>query len=214
MRPEFEKYMHLLLEWNEKINLTAITEPEEIKIKHFEDSLTCLKSGYIKDGDKVVDVGTGAGFPGLPVKIENNSIKLTLMDSLNKRINFLKEVSKNLNLDAECIHIRAEEAGKNKLYREHYDVAVSRAVARLCVLAEYCLPLVKKGGYMLAMKGKDVEAELDEAKPLIKLLGGSVREVQLHTLSDEEITHSIVVIEKICETPSKYPRNGKKVGTM
>jgi len=214
LKPEFEKYMNLLLEWNEKINLTAITQPDEVKIKHFEDSLTCLKSGYIKDGDCVVDVGTGAGFPGLPIKIENNSVKLTLMDSLNKRINFLKEVSSQLNLDTQCIHIRAEEAGKNKLYRQKYDVAVSRAVAKLSVLAEYCLPLVKKGGYMLAMKGKDIEAELEEAKPLIKLLGGQVKEVQLHTLSDEEITHSIVVIEKIADTNPKYPRNGKKVGTV
>ena len=214
MKPEFKKYMDLLLEWNEKINLTAITEPKEVEIKHFEDSLTCLKSGYIKDGDKVVDVGTGAGFPGLPVKIENNNIKLTLMDSLNKRINFLKEVSNQLELDTDCIHIRAEEAGKNKLYREQFDVSVSRAVARLCVLVEYCLPLVKVGGYMLAMKGKDIEEELEQAKPLIKSLGGQVKEVQLHTLSDEEITHSIVVIEKISNTPGKYPRKGKKVGTL
>ena len=214
MKPKFKKYMDLLLEWNEKINLTAITEPKEVEIKHFEDSLTCLKSGYIKDGDKVVDVGTGAGFPGLPIKIENNNVRLTLMDSLNKRINFLKEVSSQLNLDTECIHIRAEEAGKNKMYREQFDVSVSRAVARLCVLAEYCLPLVKVGGYMLAMKGKEIEEELEQAKPLIKALGGKVREVQLHTLSDEEITHSIVVIEKTCNTPVKYPRNGKKVGTV
>ena len=214
MKPEFEKYMNLLLEWNEKINLTAITEPDEVRVKHFEDCLTCLKTGYIKDNDKVVDVGTGAGFPGLPIKIENNSVKLTLMDSLNKRINFLKEVSSQLNLDTECIHIRAEDAGKNKLYRETFDVSVSRAVARLSVLAEYCLPLVKKGGYMLAMKGKDIEEELDEAKPLIKLLGGQVKEVQLHTLSDKDITHSIVVIEKTANTPAKYPRNGKKVGTI
>ena len=214
MKPEFEKYMNLLLEWNEKINLTAITQPEEVEIKHFEDSLTCLKSGYIKDNDKVVDVGTGAGFPGLPIKIENRNVKLTLMDSLNKRINFLKEVCSQLNMDVECIHIRAEEAGKSNLYREQYDVAVSRAVARLSVLAEYCLPLVKKGGYMLAMKGKDIDAELEEAKPLIKLLGGAVKEVQLHTLSDEEITHSIVVIEKVGNTNMKYPRNGKKVGTV
>ncbi len=214
MKPEFEKYMNLLLEWNEKVNLTAITQPDEVKIKHFEDSLTCLKSGYIKDGDKVVDVGTGAGFPGLPIKIENNSLQLTLMDSLNKRINFLKEVSSQLDLDTECIHIRAEEAGKNKLYREQFDVAVSRAVARLSLLAEYCLPLVKKGGYMLAMKGKEIDAELEEAKPLIKLLGGSVKEVQMHTLSDEDITHSIVVIEKVAPTGPKYPRNGKKAGTL
>ncbi len=214
MSPEFEKYMNLLLEWNKKINLTAITEPREVEIKHFEDSLTCLKSGYIKDGDKIVDVGTGAGFPGLPIKIENKNVNLTLMDSLNKRINFLKEVSNQLGLDVECIHIRAEEAGKNKLYREQFDVSVSRAVARLSLLTEYCLPLVKKGGYMLAMKGKDIEDELEEAKPLIKILGGKVKEVQLHTLSDEDITHSIVVIEKISDTPAKYPRNGKKAGTL
>ena len=214
MKPEFEKYMNLLLEWNEKINLTAITDPAEIETKHFADSLTCLASGYIKDGCSIVDVGTGAGFPGIPLKIENKSLKLTLMDSLNKRINFLKEVSSQLDLDAGCIHIRAEEAGKNKMYREQYDVAVSRAVARLCVLAEYCLPLVKKGGYMLAMKGKDIEEELNEAKPLIKLLGGEVEEVQLHNIEGTDITHSIVVIKKTTTTGSKYPRNGKKVGTL
>lgn len=214
LKPEFEKYMNLLLEWNEKINLTAITDPAEIETKHFADSLTCLASGYIKDGCSLVDVGTGAGFPGIPLKIENRSLNLTLMDSLNKRINFLKEVSSQLDLGAECIHIRAEEAGKNKLYREQYDVAVSRAVARLCVLAEYCLPLVKKGGYMLAMKGKDIEEELNEAKPLIKLLGGEVEEVQLHDIEGTDITHSIVVIKKVTTTGSKYPRNGKKVGTL
>lgn len=214
MKPEFEKYMQMLLEWNEKINLTAITEPKQIRVKHFEDSLTCLKSGYIKDGCLLVDVGTGAGFPGIPIKIENPSVHLTLMDSLNKRINFLNEVSASLGLDAECIHIRAEEAGKNELYRERFDVAVSRAVANLSVLAEYCLPLVKKGGFMLAMKGREIEDELDAAKPLIKLLGGKVKEVQLHTLSDAEITHSIIVIEKTDKTPAKYPRNGKKVGTL
>ena len=214
MKPEFEKYMKLLLEWNEKINLTAITEPHEVEVKHFEDSLTCLASGYIKDGDCVVDVGTGAGFPGIPIKLGNPSVKLTLMDSLNKRINFLRTVSSEIGFDAECIHIRAEDAGKNSMYREKFDVAVSRAVANLSVLAEYCLPLVKKGGFMLAMKGKDVDEELDAAKPLIKILGGTVRDVQLYTLSDKDITHSIVVIEKTGTTPQKYPRNGKKVGTV
>lgn len=214
MKPEFEKYMNLLLEWNKVINLTAITEPYEIETKHFMDSLTCLDSGYVHDGSSVVDVGTGAGFPGIPMKIENRTIKLTLMDSLNKRINFLKEVSAQLCLGAECIHIRAEEAGKNKIYREKYDVAVSRAVAKLSMLAEYCLPLVKKGGYMLAMKGREIDEELETAKPLIKLLGGEVKEVQLHTISGTDITHSIVVIEKVSHTDNKYPRNGKKVGTV
>lgn len=214
MDKDFELYMQLLLEWNEKINLTAITNPDEIMVKHFEDSLTCLKSGYIKDGYNVADVGTGAGFPGIPVKIGNRSIKLTLIDSLNKRINFLKEVSDRLGLDARCIHIRAEDAGKDNNCRESFDITLSRAVASLSILAEYCLPLLKVGGYMLAMKGKNVEDELEAAKPLIKELGGIVREVQLHTLSDEDITHSIVVIEKVLSTPKRYPRNGKKVGTI
>lgn len=214
MTPEFETYMNLLLEWNEKINLTAITEPSEIETKHFADSLTCLDSGYIKDGCKIVDVGTGAGFPGIPLKIQNKTLKLTLMDSLNKRINFLKTVSDTLGLDAECVHIRAEDAGKSEIYRESFDVSVSRAVARLCVLAEYCLPLVKPGGYMLAMKGKEIEEELEEAKPLIKALGGAVKEVQLHDIKGTDITHSIVVIQKVGNTPKKYPRNGKKVGTV
>lgn len=136
------------------------------------------------------------------------------MDSLNKRINFLKTVSDTLGLDAECVHIRAEDAGKSEIYRESFDVSVSRAVARLCVLAEYCLPLVKPGGYMLAMKGKEIEEELEEAKPLIKALGGAVKEVQLHDIKGTDITHSIVVIQKVGNTPKKYPRNGKKVGTV
>lgn len=214
LQPEFKRYMELLLEWNEKINLTAITEPEEIEKKHFMDCLTCLDSGYIKDGCTVVDVGTGAGFPGLPVKIGNPSVKLTLMDSLNKRINFLKAVCADLGIDAKCVHIRAEDAGKSNLYRETFDISVSRAVARLALLSEYCLPLVKKGGYMLAMKGKDIEEELEEAKPLIKALGGKVKEVQLHTIEGTDITHSIVVIEKVANTGAKYPRNGKKAGTL
>ena len=214
MNEKFKKYMDLLLDWNQKINLTAITDPEEIEVKHFEDSLSCLKSGYIKDGLKVVDVGTGAGFPGIPVKIECPGVMLTLMDSLNKRINFLKEVASEVGFDADCVHIRAEDAGQNSLYREQFDIAVSRAVANMSLLCEYCLPLVKKGGYMLAMKGKDVEEELEAAKPLIKLLGGKVKEVQLHTLSRFDITHSIVVIEKISATPKSYPRRGKKLGTI
>ena len=208
MKPEFEKYMNLLLEWNEKINLTAITEPKEVEIKHFEDSLTCLKSGYIKDGDKVVDVGTGAGFPGLPIKIENNNVKLTLMDSLNKRINFLKEVSSQLGLDMECIHIRAEEAGKNKTYREQFDVSVSRAVARLSVLVEYCLPLVKKGGYMLAMKGKDIEAEFDEANGMQKIKLENAEELMargiLMLLKDEEL------YGKYCDVAEERARHFSK----
>ena len=214
MKEEFKTYMNLLLEWNEKINLTAITDPPEIEVKHFLDSLTCLKGGYIKDGDSVVDVGTGAGFPGIPIKIENRSVKLTLMDSLNKRINFLKEVSDSLGLDIDCVHIRAEQAGRDTVYREKFDVAVSRAVANLSVLCEYCLPLVRVGGYMLAMKGKDVDDELRDAKEMIKLLGGEVSGIELHRLGETDIVHSIVVIKKIKPTHHIYPRNGKKIGTV
>ena len=214
MNKKFDLYMKLLLEWNEKINLTAITEPDEIVKKHFYDSLTCIDSGYIKDGASVVDVGTGAGFPGVPVKIERDDVKLTLLDSLNKRINFLKTLCGELEIEADCIHIRAEEAGKSEKYRETFDIAVSRAVANLSTLSEYCLPLVKKGGFFLAMKGKEIDEELENAKPLIKLLGGKVKEVQMHDIKDTDITHSIVVIEKIADTPKKYPRNGKKVGSI
>lgn len=209
---EFEVYREKLLEWNEKTNLTAITDPEEIRVKHFEDSLTCLNSGYIKDGDFVIDVGTGAGFPGLPIKIVNRSIRLTLMDGLNKRLVFLNDLTKELGINATLIHMRAEDAGKNNEYRERYDVAVSRAVANLRTLCEYCLPLVKLNGYFLAMKGKDCQEEIDNAKDLIETLGGQIKEVQMHTLSDKEITHSIIVIEKVKRTSAKYPRTGKKIG--
>ena len=154
---EFQIYTDKLLEWNEKINLTAITNPEEIQVKHFEDSLTCLKTGYIKDSDFVVDVGTGAGFPGLPLKIANKSLRLTLMDSLNKRLMFLADLTRELDLNVNIVHIRAEDAGKDMAYREKYDVAVSRAVANLRTLCEYCLPLVKPGGYVTVAHGMSRE---------------------------------------------------------
>jgi len=213
LKKEFDIYTKLLIEWNEKINLTAITNPEEIKKKHYEDSLTCIESGYIKQNASLVDVGTGAGFPAIPIKIERPDVKITLMDALNKRINFLRTVSNELNLDANCVHIRAEDAGKDVAYREKFCVATSRAVANLSLLSEYCLPLVKIGGYMLAMKGKEIDDELKAAKPLIEKLGGRIAEVQLHNLEGTDITHSIVVIEKISPTPIKYPRSGKKLGT-
>lgn len=203
-----------MLEWNEKINLTAITDPEEIRLKHFADSLTCLDTGCIPEGARVVDVGTGAGFPGVPIKIERDDIQLTLLDSLNKRINFLTALCDALEIQAECVHIRAEDAGKSERYRERFDVAVSRAVANLSVLSEYCLPLVKKGGCFLAMKGRDIDEELDAAKPIIERLGGAVEEVQLHEIQGTDIIHSIVIIRKTGDTPKKYPRNGKKVGTL
>lgn len=205
----FEKYMNLLLEWNEKINLTAITQPEEIKLKHFVDSLTVLK--YINDDDKVIDIGTGAGFPGIPLKIMNKNTKITLLDSLNKRINFLNIVIEKLDLsNIQAIHGRAEEIARNKLYREKYDVAVSRAVANLSTLIEYMLPFVKIGGKCICMKGANVNEELEKAQNAIKELGGEIERVDNFYLSDNDNERNIIIIKKVKETKSKYPR---KAGT-
>ena len=205
----FEKYMNLLLKWNEKINLTAITQPEEVKLKHFVDSLTVLK--YINDDDKVIDIGTGAGFPGIPLKIMKENTKITLLDSLNKRINFLNIVIETLNLrNIQAIHGRAEEIARNKLYREKYDVAVSRAVANLSTLTEYMLPFVKVGGKCICMKGANVNEELERAQNAIKELGGEIERVDNFYLSDNDNERNIIVIKKVKETNPKYPR---KAGT-
>ena len=201
----FEKYMNLLLEWNEKINLTAITQPDEVKLKHFVDSLTVLK--YINDDDKVIDIGTGAGFPGIPLKIMKGNTKITLLDSLNKRINFLNIVIETLNLrNIQAIHGRAEEIARNKLYREKYDVAVSRAVANLSTLTEYMLPFVKVGGKCICMKGANVNEELERAQNAIKELGGEIERVDNFYLSDNDNERNIIVIKKVKETNPKYPR--------
>ena len=206
---QFYEYMQMLLEWNKKINLTAITEPEEIIVKHFVDSVSILK--YIKENDCVVDIGTGAGFPGIPLKIISKDSQVTLVDSLNKRINFLNEVIQKLELnDIQAIHSRAEEFGKNKKYRETYDIAVSRAVARLNVLVEYLLPTVKVGGKCICMKGPNTQEEIEEAKVAIKLLGGKIKKIEEITLSETDIRRTIIIIEKVKETPNKYPR---KAGT-
>ena len=202
---EFYDYMNLLIEWNEKINLTAITNPEEIITKHYIDSLTVSK--YIMESDNIVDVGTGAGFPGIPLKIANPKLNVTLVDSLNKRINFLNDVINKTNLDnIIAIHNRAEEFGKNKQYREKYDVAISRAVARLNVLVEYLLPTVKIKGKCICMKGPDVKEEIEEAKNAIEVLGGIIEKVEEFYLPDTDIKRTIIVIKKIKNTPNKYPR--------
>lgn len=202
---KFMNYMNLLLEWNEKINLTAITQPEEVKLKHFVDSLTVLK--YINDDDKVIDIGTGAGFPGIPLKIMKENTKITLLDSLNKRINFLNIVIETLNLrNIQAIHGRAEEIARNKLYREKYDVAVSRAVANLSTLTEYMLPFVKVGEKCICMKGANVNEEIEKAKNAIKELGGEIERVDNFYLSDNDNERNIIIIRKVKETSSKYPR--------
>ncbi len=202
---KFDKYMRLLLEWNEKINLTSIVEPDEVKIKHFLDSLTVLK--YIHDDDKVIDIGTGAGFPGIPLKIMKPDAKITLLDSLNKRINFLNIVIEELGLkNIETIHGRAEEFARNKMYREKYDVAVSRAVANLSTLTEYMLPFVKVGGKCICMKGANVKEEVDKAKNAIQELGGKIEKIDNFYLSNNDNERNIIIIKKIKETKSKYPR--------
>ena len=203
-------YGNLLLEWNEKINLTAITEPEEVVVKHFYDCLLFLKNVDLPTGASVIDVGTGAGFPGIVLKIARPDIKLTLLDSLNKRINFLNEVLKALNLEAETIHARAEEGGQNKLLREKFDFATARAVARLNVLSEYCMPFVKVGGHFVALKGPAAKQEAEEAQKAISLLGGEKLKIICENLTEDE-QRCFCIIKKISQTPTKYPRNSAKI---
>ncbi len=198
-------YMNLLLKWNENINLTAITDKDEIILKHFIDSLTINK--YIKSNDMVMDIGTGAGFPGIPLRIMNDDNKIILVDSLNKRINFLNEVCNELNLEnVECIHSRAEDLACKKEYRENLDVVVSRAVARLNILLEYMLPFVKVGGKCICMKGPNISEELNEATNAIKILGGKIEKIEKVILPESDMERNIVIISKEKTTPSKYPR--------
>lgn len=202
---KFYKYMNLLLEWNEKINLTAITNPEEIILKHFVDSLTIGK--YINKGESLVDVGTGAGFPGIPIKIYRDDINVTLVDSLNKRVKVLKIFIEELMLERiEAIHSRAEEFGRNSKYREKFDVSTSRAVANLATLSEYLIPLIKQQGKSICMKGSEIEEELNNSKKAIDVLGGKILKVDEFTLPNSDIKRNIIIIKKQGKTPAKYPR--------
>lgn len=207
---KFDLYKKLLLEWNEKMNLTAITDDEGIAIKHFADSISVLPLIENKNAS-LIDVGTGAGFPGIPLKIANDGFKVTLLDSLNKRITFLEEVKKELGItNLECIHSRAEDGGRNADLREKFDYCVSRAVARLSVLSEYCMPFVAVGGYFISLKGPDAAEELTEAQKAIFVLGGKVEKVVEITIPESDLKHCAVVIKKIKSTPKAYPR---KAGT-
>ncbi len=209
---KFELFSDILLEWNEKMNLTAVTDPEGISVKHFLDSIAPLDVLDIKKDAKVIDVGTGAGFPGVPIKIVREDLDFTFMDSLNKRITFLKEVSKNLNFEkAEFVHARAEEAGQNKMFRGKYDYAVSRAVASLRILCEYCIPFLKVGGIFAAFKQYDVDEEINDAKSMIGTLGGRIADVKEVKIPQADIVRKIVIIEKVKDTPSQFPRRANKI---
>lgn len=207
----FDKYYRLLMEWNEKINLTAITDEKEAAFKHFIDSAKALDCGLFKENAKIIDVGTGAGFPGLPLKICRDDLKVTLMDSLNKRINFLNEVISALGLSGiETVHARAEELGRNKAHREKYDICTSRAVANLASLTELCMPFVKVGGYFVSLKGPKAEEELVDAKKAIELLGGEFVEIKNYSIDETELDHNLVIIKKVKPCDKRFPRNAPK----
>lgn len=206
---QFDQYAQFLVEYNEKVNLTAITNPEGIEVKHFLDSLMLLKAVELPEGASVIDVGTGAGFPSVPAKIVRDDLRLTLLDGLNKRIVFLGELSRRLGQENTALHARAEEAARGEL-REQFDLATARAVADLRVLAEYCLPFVKVGGVFAALKGPDGPTEVEAAKKAISLLGGKVEAVKSFTLPGQQ-ARTVAVIRKVQPTPAKYPRHGGKI---
>lgn len=198
------RYMNLLLDWNNKINLTAITKEEDIILKHFIDSISINE--YLKEKNKIMDIGTGAGFPGIPLKIINPNMEFILVDSLNKRINFLEEVAKELCLEKiQLIHSRVEDLAKNMNYREKADVVASRAVANLRVLVEYMLPFVKKEGICICMKGPNIEEEIEEGKKAIEILGGKIEKIE-NILLPGNLERNLIIIKKIKNTPEKYPR--------
>ena len=205
MLEQFYNYKNLVVEWNEKINLTAITSDLEFIVKHFVDSLTISK--YIEDNKTIIDIGTGAGFPGIPIKILNKENKVILFDSLNKRLKVLEDIIKKIGLsNIETLHGRAEETFKNKNNREKYDVATSRAVAALNILVELMLPAVKVGGICICMKGNNAEIEINEAKKAIKELGGEIIKVEKIILPELNLERNIIIIKKVKQTPNRYPR--------
>jgi 16S rRNA (guanine527-N7)-methyltransferase len=206
---QFEAYRAGVLEWNEKVNLTAITDPEEFEMKHFADSVMSAGNYIMKNAQKIIDVGTGGGFPGIPLAILFPDKQFTLMDSLGKRIKIIDQLAKEIGIkNVELVHARAEDLAKKKEYREQYDVCVSRAVANLATLSEYCIPFVKIGGYFAPYKTAAAEEEIAEGKKALFILGGHLESVS--EFSDAELDHTILWIKKVKMTPVKYPR---KAGT-
>lgn len=202
---KFEEYARLLVEWNEKMNLTAITDPKEIAVKHFLDSMSALCTSRV--GKKVIDVGCGAGFPGLVLKLARPEIELVLLDSLKKRIGFLDCVIEKLGIEGvKTVHMRAEDAGKSPNMRASFDTAVSRAVANMTSLSEWCIPFVKEGGYFLALKGPAAADELNEARRAIKILGGEPEGIFDAKIPQSDLSHKIIIVKKTAKTPMKYPR--------
>lgn len=208
---QFQKYFELLAEWNEKMNLTAITDESGVALKHFADSLSLLNFVDIPQNSTLADVGTGAGFPGVVLKIARPDIKLTLIDSLNKRLVFLGEVCAQLGIEAKLIHSRAEDGARDEKLRESFDFAVSRAVARMNVLSEYCLPYVKVGGAFCAMKGAQANEEFKESLNAINTLGGKLEKKYFFELPENGGERAIAVVRKVKNTPQKYPRQSGKI---
>ncbi len=206
----FDKYAELLVYWNERINLTAITDPEEIVYKHFIDSLILLKYVDIPKGAKVIDVGTGAGFPGVALLIARPDLNITLMDSTKKKLGVIEDILNNIGLTANVVHSRAEEAGKNANFREQYDFATARAVTNLRDLTEICLPFVKLGGYFIPLKGAGANEEIEGAKKAIDTLSGKIRKTDIFTLESCG-ERAVIHIEKISQTPPKYPRPSAQI---
>lgn len=205
---KFMKYMQLLQEWNEKINLTAITEDEDVVKKHFIDCINAFSVEEFKNANTIIDVGTGAGFPGLPIAIMREDANVTLLDALNKRISFLNIVIAELGLkNIRTIHSRAEEGSREDEHRETYDIATSRAVANMSMLSEFCMPYVKIGGYFIPLKGPSIDEEMEKGKNAIKILGGEIQQVKEVKVEDTDLKHNLVVVKKIKSCGKKYPRN-------
>ena len=206
----FAVYAEKLVSWNEKINLTAITDPDGITVKHFADSLAVFKYADIPQNAKVIDVGTGAGFPGVAMLIARSDLRLTLLDSTKKKLTVIEDILRTLDLQAEIVHARAEDAAKSTKYREQFDFATARAVANLRELSEYCLPFVKKGGCFISMKSAKTEEEIDGAKKAIAVLGGKIDTVNAFNLADAG-ERTIIMTKKISQTSAKYPRPSAKI---